>query len=330
MVKIDATNAKILRELLKDGRKDFSAIAKDIGISKNSVSRRYKEMREAGIIIGATTQLNYSQLGLSAVEVHFTIDSSNRKKVEDALPKLPESWGEAFNDVGPRDGKSVFCLFSFVRDLREIEEVKTFIGERVYSAEAKTYIWTGAKNMPYNLTFGVIEENSGEPPMEEAIAKAGLIEKPIIDETDLKIIDKLSENGCLSFSEIAHSIGVAVDTVAKRYNKLKQNRSLNIVAQINPEKLGYFGNVEAMIQLVSGKDMSLAIQAFSAIPNLYHISKLTGDRDLHIWALVRDLDDYLQMKDRITQVPGISKIDIELNRLFRHEYPTPRQYVTTI
>jgi predicted transcriptional regulator len=64
---MDETDARILWELLEDGRKTFATIAKNCNVSQDVVWKRYKEMKENGIIVGATIQFNYRNFGHSGV-----------------------------------------------------------------------------------------------------------------------------------------------------------------------------------------------------------------------------------------------------------------------
>jgi DNA-binding Lrp family transcriptional regulator len=46
MLKISATDSKILKALLRDGRQSFADIAKDCGVTENKVWKRYKIMEK--------------------------------------------------------------------------------------------------------------------------------------------------------------------------------------------------------------------------------------------------------------------------------------------
>ncbi len=66
---VSAIDAKILKDLLKDGRKNFTEIAKECGETKSTIWKRYTKMKKAGIITGATIQLNYTSFGYDAVGI---------------------------------------------------------------------------------------------------------------------------------------------------------------------------------------------------------------------------------------------------------------------
>ena len=61
-----------------------------------------------------------------------------------------------------------------------------------------------------------------------------------IDDIDRAIINKLSLNGRMPFAEIADPLGVSTETIVRRYEKLKENRDLKVVVEIDPTKIGYY------------------------------------------------------------------------------------------
>jgi Lrp/AsnC family transcriptional regulator for asnA, asnC and gidA len=63
MLTIDNLKEKIIQELTEDGRKSFSAIAKKLGVSPQSIMRRYNEMKADGTIVFSSITVNLEKLG---------------------------------------------------------------------------------------------------------------------------------------------------------------------------------------------------------------------------------------------------------------------------
>jgi hypothetical protein len=61
--------------------------------------------------------------------------------------------------------------------------------------------------------------------------------------------------------------------------------------------------------------------------------KTTGDYDLQIWAMAKDLGQLLFIQGEIGKIPGISRIDMEVLGLEENsnwlKWPSPRQYIST-
>jgi Lrp/AsnC family leucine-responsive transcriptional regulator len=63
-LKIDATDYKILRTLVSDGRMTTLEVADKVNLSPTPCGRRIKRLEEAGVIEGYTANINYAALGL--------------------------------------------------------------------------------------------------------------------------------------------------------------------------------------------------------------------------------------------------------------------------
>jgi predicted transcriptional regulator len=88
---IDPLNAKILRDLLEDGRKTFTQIAKENNTSKDVITKRYKQMKNAGIIVGATVHTSPACYGANLVaDIYLEIKSSKEKQVLELVKKIPQ------------------------------------------------------------------------------------------------------------------------------------------------------------------------------------------------------------------------------------------------
>ena len=59
-----------------------------------------------------------------------------------------------------------------------------------------------------------------------------------IDELDRKILQRLKDNGRISFVTLADELGVSEGTIRKRVRKLEENEVLNITGVTDPFKIG--------------------------------------------------------------------------------------------
>ena len=275
--KIGEIDAKILWDLLKDGRKDFSKIAEECGITRNAVWKHYNLMKKAGIIVGATSQLNYEYLGYKAIAMMIVATKSQETdQIREHLQKIPNVIG-AF----PHPIKSNLIIFVPLRNLSELSPLKTLIEIESSAEDIRTYIWTGIKHIPENLSFGLpaktVEAYKKKP--QPTIDSKDTKRK--IDETDLQIINQLMKNGRKSFRKIAKEIGVTPDTVARRYRKLKRNDTIKVRIQIKPSKIGYCATLECNLAFKSQSDSLRAVDILAKLPDVFCMATMSGDYDLH-------------------------------------------------
>ncbi len=284
-------------------------------------------MKKSGIIIGATTQINPRHLGYYALgEVLFEIDPLEKNRAEELMQKIPSA-----RLIMSHNGTNSAHVIFRIKELNEVERLKMIIRKLRSVNKIKTEIWTGEiRNIPENLSFGLPEKGAGKVSEEQLRSTIKIMEKSEVDETDMKIIDKLSENGRSPFRVIAKDIGVSTDTVARRYKKLKENGTLKTVIQINAEKVGYHAGLKCRINLKSRTDIALTTQRLSEIADLWYIAGTTGDWDLHVWVLIRDIEHLFRTQAKIAAVFDFGRMDVELNERYVDIFPAPSQSMSRI
>lgn len=82
-VKMDDLDRKILRELQRDATQPLETVAKTVGSSKTPVWNRIRKMRESGIILRTTAQIDPDVVGLSACFFVFVQTAAHEKDWQD-------------------------------------------------------------------------------------------------------------------------------------------------------------------------------------------------------------------------------------------------------
>ena len=72
---MDETDFAIINKLTEDARMSFRKIAKELGISPDTVINRYTALKENGVIRGSTVVIDPKKIGYQAMAV-FSIDTS--------------------------------------------------------------------------------------------------------------------------------------------------------------------------------------------------------------------------------------------------------------
>ncbi|PVX23015.1 MAG: hypothetical protein CW691_11915 [Candidatus Bathyarchaeum sp.] len=323
-IKIDQIDAKILKDLLQDGRKNFNKIAKEAGVSKDIIWQHYKKLKNDGIIVGATVQLNYARLGYYTVgSIFVTIDPKNQDQIVKSIKKLQNIYG-----VNTGNGPKIWVVAT-LKSMEELDDVKHAIKQVPSVLGMQTEIWIGIRHMVDNLSVLSIGKKASKPektdmPAKDCIKKT----KSKIDKTDIQLIEKLSKNSRLSFRKIAKELNVSTDTVSRRYRKLEQNGIIKSVIQINPIKLGYVGRAMFNLAFISQKSSSEVIDKISIIPDIVLILKTSGVFDLSITARVKDMEHLFSIQDKIVSISGITRMETTMTR-GRALMPGPKTYIST-
>ncbi|MDH5438392.1 MAG: Lrp/AsnC family transcriptional regulator [Candidatus Bathyarchaeota archaeon] len=72
---MDETDLLIIKRMMENARVSFRKIAKELGVSPDTVISRYKTLQEKGVIRGSTVVINPKKIGYHGMAV-FMIDAS--------------------------------------------------------------------------------------------------------------------------------------------------------------------------------------------------------------------------------------------------------------
>jgi DNA-binding Lrp family transcriptional regulator len=324
--KINELDSKILKNLLKDGRTGYDKIAKECGVSTNKVWKRCRAMEKKGIIDGATVQMNFGYFGYDALAtLLISVESQQLEQAMGFIEKITEVRAyQQYNSV--YNVRAVATL----RDLNELDHIKQVIKRKLPTMGLKTYIWTGVRNIPENLNLtGTLKDTSESNPGNSDHIIPTLGERIIIDELDKQIVAKLTLDGRASFTKIAKEIGLSTDTVVKRYHRLREKDAIKVSIQINPNKIGYASILDFNIAFTAPGGLSdTVVESLAKIPDVIIITKTSGDYDLQLSAMVRDISQSFAMQDQIARISGITKIEASARKI-PDRWPTPQQYIST-
>jgi Lrp/AsnC family transcriptional regulator, regulator for asnA, asnC and gidA len=92
MQHLDDCDIQILKQLETDGRKAFSVIATEIGVSNTTVHQRVSRMTEQGILEGIKPVLNEKKIGYDwGAFTGITLDKDqDSARIIEALKNIPE------------------------------------------------------------------------------------------------------------------------------------------------------------------------------------------------------------------------------------------------
>ena len=133
-------------------------------------------------------------------------------------------------------------------------------------------------------------------------------ERASLDETDLRIIEQLNQDGRRAFTEIARNLGLSEATVRNRYRRMVRRGVIQVVAVSDALALGL---VFAEIGIrITGGGVARAIEALERVPEVDYIAVCTGSFDLLIEVVCSDNDHMLQvLEDHIRPAPGVDHIE---------------------
>jgi len=324
MFELKDIDKKILKELLINGREDLSNIAKKLCVKPKTVWNRYMVLKKAGVIIGATTHVHYRKC--YGIYTFFTIKMlpNQRDKAIENISKLPRVYV-----IVKGNQNTILSVGITIENLNEIDIIKNKLSSLTLADEITSEIWLDIINIPENLKK--LKINKQKTSTKEKIDENKQTQNPKvikIDKIDYQIIDLLSINGRMPFSQIAKKVGKSSETIARRYYKMVNNNLLKIVIQINPTKMGYKGWMIFNLTFSAKVQLKKKIEEIIKIPDVIHLVKAKGLFDLVVYVFIKDIKQMFEMQKKISQFNNLIKINILTNEILQ-TWPTPKQCKTT-
>jgi len=317
--KIDRIDARILKELLIDGRKDFREIASKSNVTQNVIWQHYTNLMKKGIIVGSTIQLNYKSLGYDGAASFFIdVPPQELNETVQRIRKIPGLY-----DAYPCGPSRLWAVSDFMKT-DQIDQVKLLINRIPSVLRLQIEIWTDNRNIPENLS--IFDEPS--IPKERTAKDANLPKSLDIDDIDWHMIEKLKENGRVSFKKIGGELGISVSTVIRRYNALKSGGILKSVIQLDPVKIGYFSEAYFRLKIDSKNDIVTISDEICKIQDVTAVARTLGKYDLTVFVQVKSLEHFLNIGTRIANVNGINEMDTPSLSQF-HVFPNPSEHMST-
>jgi Lrp/AsnC family transcriptional regulator for asnA, asnC and gidA len=130
-----------------------------------------------------------------------------------------------------------------------------------------------------------------------------------VDDVDVAIITALQEDGRRPYTEIARSLGLAEGTVRQRVARLQRLGVVQIVAVINPSRLGMRRLVIGV--QVRGRPVSVVEKSIREFPEVDYVAVSTGGYDMVLMAACRDDDHVVDLvSERLRRIPGVDYLDV--------------------
>jgi Lrp/AsnC family transcriptional regulator for asnA, asnC and gidA len=316
---IDNIDAKIIRDLLGDARKSFVKIAAECNVSTATIGDRFTELEKAGIIVGSTIQIHHGVTGCNTTcSALVKVDREEIEQVTSYIRSLPFEIPLVFQ--GPRND---IVLIAGLKDINEVGRLKEIIRRNRFVLELKTEIWTDVRNMPEKLADSKLP-GTGEQRVMSFLPKKHMD----IDTLDFQLIEKLEKDSMQPFGKIAKEIGTSINTVSRKYTKLTENGIIRSIIQLDPTKLGYYAVANFALAFASQSDTNSVIKEVMDIKDNVLIIKTSGEYDLFVYVMLRDINQLLSTQSQVAKISGISRIESMIYPPVV-PWPTSGEYIST-
>lgn len=136
-MKFDDTDVRVLRNLQRDARTNFADIAKECGVSVDTIIKRLQRLQRNGIVKGTTILLDPRRIGKDCIaSLEVNVDTVDVSLVVETIKKQP---GVVF--CTPSMGMQNIFAIGVMKDMKELNTLRESIKGFTNVKELKTSIW---------------------------------------------------------------------------------------------------------------------------------------------------------------------------------------------
>jgi DNA-binding Lrp family transcriptional regulator len=307
----DRLDRQIIHALFIDGRAPFSRIATVVGVSEQTVARRYRRMRADGIlqVVGIADS---QRLGQSDWVVRLQCVPDAAASVAEALARRPDtSWVRLMSG-----GTEVNCVVKPAsggghRDLllRQLPASRRIVAVSAHSLlhmfRGGPSQWPGAIQaltpaQAAALATGPGGGSAGSPP-EHGTA---------LDPADQALMSELARDGRASYAELASVTHWHESTVRRRVEELRGAGVLYLDVDVDEAAFG-IGTQASLWMSVTPARLAAAGAALAEHPEIPFAAATTGSSNLTATVLCRDDQAlYRYLTERIARLDGVTALEI--------------------
>jgi DNA-binding Lrp family transcriptional regulator len=295
---LDAVDRQIVHAMQVDGRAPFSRVATVLGVSEQTVARRWRRLRADGVVrvLGLTTP----EATEPSWHIRMRVQPAAAGAVAEALARRPDvSWvsltaggAEITCSTRPRTPRQRDALL-LDRLPRTVQVIDLAAFSVLHAYVGGVYEWTGFEDPLTDEQIAALSHES-----------ARIATTPVaLEPEDELLFAALATDGRLSYAELAGVTGWSESRVARRVEALRSAGALYFDLEIATELLGH--PVSALLWLgVAPADIAHVGESLAREPETAFTAVVTGPANLMVAVTCRDTAHlYRFLTDRVGALP---------------------------
>lgn len=318
-IKIDKINKRIIFELDRDARQTANEIAKKIGISRDAVAYRTRQLEKNGYIQGYYTLIDPIKLGYKLIRLYLKFKNTTldiEKEIAEFLVN-EKSTLTVYDTEGNWDLAVGFLYKDLSQFYDYYMEFKKKYRPHIHEENFSMFI----EYVIYNKNYLVDEKYR-----DLSVKSTFRSKEEKIDEENLKLLRLLAENARMPLLEMAQKMDMSSMAVKYRIKKLEEKKViLGYKAMINHAKLGYeYYKVDFILDDVN--KVSSFRQFGKMHPNVVYEDRAAGGSDFEFDLELKSHDDFLAIIHELKKLfPGVIRTYkyYKASRIHKYVYLPP-------
>ncbi|WP_414167403.1 Lrp/AsnC family transcriptional regulator [Streptoverticillium reticulum] len=302
---LDALDRRLIHALSLDGRASFSRLAAVLGVTDQTVVRRYRRLHGERLlrVIGLPVT---DRLGMSENWLRIQCTPGAAVPIADALARRPDTGWVKIHSGGSEVACVVRSYSADERDallLQKLPRTQHVIG---VTAQSLLHIFTTTTPSRWMHGSGLSEEQARELARPQPAGD----EEIRLDAADRVLLELLARDGRTGYPELAQATGRSESTVRRRLEHLREAGALYFDVEILPVHFGLTVQA-ALFATVAPHNLDEAGRALARHPEIPWVAAATGTTNLVGTILCRDRRAlYTYMTERIGALRTVQQLEI--------------------
>ncbi|MEV4313344.1 Lrp/AsnC family transcriptional regulator [Actinocrispum sp. NPDC049592] len=302
-VALDDVDRGLLHALQIDGRAPLRTIAGVIGVSENTIARRYQRLRSAGVlrVVGV---VNGARLGYTAWTIRLQCTPDAATGVAKALADRPDTSWVYLLSGGTEIACSTQARSTSERDALLLSKLPRT--KRVTAVSAHSLLrafrlpdqWPGLHWLNANQSA----ELRPEPPTPDT--------SPVtVDASDQALLDALSRDGRLGYAELAAVTNSSDSTVRRRMEHLRRAGVLGYLIDVPVGALGFHAEAR-LFMTVRPRAVVAVAETLAGCAEVSFVAVTTGPSNLIAAVACRDNADlYRFLTEKVSMLDAVLSME---------------------
>jgi len=299
-ITVDDLDQQLAQCLGVDGRASFSELAKVLGVSDQTVARRYRRLRSSGAlrVVGLKARHKVGYLGWF---LRMRCVPGAGPAIAAALAKRTDTaWIQLLSG-----STEVLCtLRGDGREGRESLLAKLPRSDRIVAVTAHSllHMYTGG---PMGLGFLRVLPDERVEPL-RAPVRGGHVE---LGELDFALFDALGVDGRASHAELAAVTGWSESTVRRRMEQLRDTGVLYFDLELDIPAFGFRSPTWLWLS-VPPSELAATGEALAKFPEVAYAAATTGPANLVACVVCRDETEFYEfLTGKVGVLPGVGRVE---------------------
>ena len=307
---MDRIDRQIVHCLLRDGRLPFRRVGEVLGVSEQTVARRYRALNETGAL-RVIILPDVRAVGGQSWFVRILCRPGTAGALAETIAARPD-----VSRVGLASGGSeVLCAIQTTAEtggtvlLERLPRVANILH---FDAAAVMHTYTGA-----DTEWLAFDDPLSRAQMDELLdgskpggaTESGVLPAPLFPE-DEPLLAQLAADGRSSITALARATGWPVSRVAVRLSELLTTGSVYTEIDLTPERFGFTTTAFLWLTVPPG-ELDATGRALSRYPETGFAAAMTGSANLLLAVTCRDTDAlYSYVTDKVGASAAVRRVEV--------------------